>query len=259
MNATEAFNLRRDPLRLVFSKAPWTGAWFLFASLFTGSALFAIALAAVTGGAALGLTLVGIPLLITAAGVIRWCADAERTRLRPLLGGIAARYRETTGPGLLAWFDTRWRDPATWRDVGYLLGLYVPLFVLDGLVLTIWLTLLAGITLPIWYWAPWQTIHGVRYHGYQLGVFPNGPHGHPAYGFYIDTLSRALLAAAVSLILFLLFNYVLVATARLHASTARALLSTPEDPLREAKEILSQPGPLFSDESAAYSGIPNER
>jgi hypothetical protein len=47
---------------------------------------------------------------------------------------------------------------------------------------------LAGVTLPIWYWAPWQTIHGVRYHGYQLGYFPNGPHGHPGYGLYIDTL-----------------------------------------------------------------------
>jgi hypothetical protein len=98
----------------------------------------------------------------------------------------------------------------------------------------------------------------VRYHGYQLGYFPNGPHGHPAYGLYIDTLPRALLAAGVSLILFMLFNYVLIATARLHASTARALLSTPEDPLRAAKEILSHPGPLFFDESAAYSGRPNQ-
>jgi hypothetical protein len=253
MNATEAFSLRRDPLRLVFSKAPWTGAWFLFASLFTGTVLFGVALAAVTTGAALAVTLAGIPLLIAAAGVLRGCADAERARLRPLTGGLAARYRETTGPGLLARLRTRWRDPATWRDVAYLVGLYVPLFVLDCLVLTIWLTFLAGITLPIWYWAPWQSIHGVRYHGYQLGYFPNGPHGHPAYGLYIDTLPRALLAAAVCLILFLLFNYVLVATARLHVNTARALLGAQEDPLREAKEILGRPGPLHFPEDAARS------
>jgi hypothetical protein len=37
---------------------------------------------------------------------------------------------------------------------------------------------------------------------------------------------------------------VLVATARLHATIARALLSAPEDPLREAKEVLRRPGPL---------------
>jgi len=244
MNAIEAFSPRRDPLRLAFSKAPWAGAWYLFASLFAGTALFGITLAAVACGVVFGVTVAGIPLLIAAAGVVRWCADAERARLRPLLGSIATRYNEATGQGLLGRLGTRWRDPATWRDVAYLLGLYVPLFALGLTVVTIWLVLAAGITLPIWYRVPWQTIHGVRYHGYQLGYFPNGPHGHPGYGFYIDTLPRALLAAAVFLILFLLFNYVVVAAARLHAVTARALLRAPEDPLRQAREILSRPGPL---------------
>jgi hypothetical protein len=244
MNAAAALSPRRDPLRLVFSKAPWMGAWYLLASLFTGTALFGITLAAVTGGALFGVTVAGIPLLIAAAGVVRWCADAERARLRPLLGDIAGRYVEAAGDALLGRLATRWRDPATWRDVAYLLGLYVPLFALNCLVLAIWLTFFAGITLPIWYWAPWQTIRGVRYHGYQLGYFPNGPHGHPGYGFYVDTLPRALAAAAVFVILFLLFNYVVVATARLHAVTARALLRAPEDPLRDAREILSRPGPL---------------
>ena len=73
-----------------------------------------------------------------------------------------------------------WRDPAIWRDIAYLLGMFVPLVTLDLIVLTVWLVLLAGITLPAWYWAPWQTIYGVRFHGAQLGYFPNGPHGHPA-------------------------------------------------------------------------------
>ena len=70
--------------------------------------------------------------------------------------------------------------------------------------------------------------HGVSgiatVHGVQLGYFPNGPHGHPSWGLYVDTLPKALLVAAVCLILFLLFNYVLVATARAHAAVARALL-----------------------------------
>ena len=101
----------------------------------------------------------------------------------------------------MARLRTRWRDPATWRDIAYLLGMYVPLVTLDLIVLTLWLTFLAGITLPVWYWAPWQSIHGTRFHGYQLGYFPNGPHGHPGYGLYIDTLPKALLAAAVSLVL----------------------------------------------------------
>ena len=45
---------------------------------------------------------------------------------------------------------------------------------------------------------------------------------------------------------FLIFNYVLVATARAHAAVARGLLGPAEDPLRQAKEVLGRPGPLSS-------------
>jgi len=239
-----ALGLRRDPVRLVLSKAPWSAAWYLAGYLFIGTALFAVALTAVLTGAVLGITLAGIPLLIAAAAVVRWCADVERGRLLPRYGDVEGGYRVPAGPGIMAQLSTRWQDPATWRDIAYLLGLYVPLVTLDVIVLTLWLTFLAGITLPAWYWAPWQSIHGTRFHGYQLGYFPNGPHGHPGYGLYIDTLPKALLAAAVSLILFLLFNYALVAAARAHTAAARALLGRQEDPLGEAKEVLRRPGPL---------------
>jgi hypothetical protein len=42
-----------------------------------------------------------------------------------------------------------------------------------------------------------------------------------------------------------------VATARLHA-VARALLHAPEDPLREAEEVLSRPGPLTEFDPAGF-------
>jgi ABC-type Fe3+ transport system permease subunit len=103
---------------------------------------------------------------------------------------------------------------------------------------------LAGITLPVWYWAPWQTIHGVRYHGYQLGYFPNSQHGPGGWGLYVNTLPVAFAVAAVCLVLFLIFNYAVVATARAHAAVARGLLGPAEDPLREAKDVLERPGPL---------------
>jgi hypothetical protein len=239
-----ALSLRRDPLRLAMSKAPWSAAWYLTGYLVIGTFLFAVALTAALTGAVLAITLAGIPVLVAAAAVLRWCADVERARLRPRYGDVVGDYRGPAGPGVMARLRARWQDPATWRDLAYLLGMYVPLFTLDLIVLALWLTFLAGITLPAWYWAPWQSIHGTRFHGYQLGYFPNGPHGHPGYGLYIDTLPKALLAAAVSLILFLLFNYALVATARAHTAAARALLGRPDDPLREAKEVLRRPGPL---------------
>lgn len=253
-----ALSLRRSPFRLVASRSLWAGAWYLLGYQVIGWVLFSVALTMALTGAFLSVTLIGIPVLVSAAVTIRWCADVERVRLRTVLREpCVGRYRQAIRPGLIENVRTRWRDPATWRDVGYVIGLFIPLVVLDLAVLAIWLVFLAGITVPAWYWAPWQTIHGVRYHGWQLGYFPNGPHGHPGYGLYIDTLPKALLAAAVCLVLFLLFNYVLVATARLHAAAARALLSAPEDPLREAKEVLVRPGPLQKF-TGGLGGVPPE-
>jgi hypothetical protein len=68
--------------------------------------------------------------------------------------------------------------------------------------------------MPIWYWAPWQTVHGVRYHGYELGYHPNGPHGPGGRGLHVNTLPEAFAVAAVCLVLFLIFNYAVVATTR---------------------------------------------
>jgi hypothetical protein len=254
MTGISALRLRRDPFRLVTSRGLWACAWYLLAYQVVGWALFAVALTAVTAAICLGITLAGLPLLIGAAAVIRSCANVERRRLRTVLGApVTGRYREVTVDGIMARVRARWRDPATWRDIAYLLGMFAPLVILDFIVLTVWLVFLAGITLPAWYWAPWQSVGGKTFHGYELGVFPNGPHASPAYGLYIDTLPKALLAAAVCLILFLLFNYVLVATARAHAAVARGLLRAPQDPLAEAKEVLRRPGPLAD---SALNGRP---
>jgi hypothetical protein len=239
-------SLSRNPLRLMVSAGLWRAVWYLAGYVFAvGWVLFSAGFTATVTAAVFSITLVGLPLLIAAAEVLRWCAGVERARLRQVLTApVSGGYRSVAGMGLIAGAKSRWRDPATWRDAAYLIGLWAPLFTLDTAVLTVWLTFLAGITLPVWYWAPWQTIHGVRYHGYQLGYFPNGPNGPGGVGLYVDTLPKALLAAAVFAILFLLFNYVVVLTARAHAAVTRSLLRAPTDPLAEAKEVLAGPGPL---------------
>jgi hypothetical protein len=239
--------LYRNPLRLLFSASPWRAVGYLAVYVFiTGWLLFSVALTTTVTAACLAITLAGIPLLVAAAAVLRGCANVERGRLRRMLPEpVRGSYQRPTRPGLMAEVRTRWHDRATWRDVAYLIGLWVPLFILDTIVFSIWLTLLAGITLPIWYWAPFQHYpHGLTVHGVQFGYFPNGPNGPGHWGVYVDTLPKALLAAAVCLVLFLLFNYVLVLTARAHARIARSLLRAPVDPLAEAKEVLARPGPL---------------
>jgi hypothetical protein len=250
--------LSRNPLRLLVSAGPWRAVWYLAGYVFAvGWVLFSAGLTATVTAAVFSITLVGIPLLIAAAEVLRWCAGVERARLRQVLTApVSVGYRSVAGLGLIAGAKIRWRDPATWRDTAYLIGLWAPLFTLDTAVLTIWLTFLAGITLPVWYWAPWQTIHGVRYHGYQLGYFPHGPNGPGGTGLYVDTLPKALLAAAVFAAAFLLFNYVVVLTARAHAAVARSLLRAPTDPLAEAKEVLTRPGPLGPLQNKIENGRP---
>jgi hypothetical protein len=119
-----------------------------------------------------------------------------------------------------------------WRDLGYLVALWLPLAPLDVTVLSVWTALLAGITLPFWYWLPRGTeavgyVHGGTVHGLPIGYFPHGPAGPGGVGLYIDTMPRAVLAAAISGALFLLFNYLLVRAARAHAGAARALLGAP--------------------------------
>jgi hypothetical protein len=243
--------LYRNPLRLVASGSPWCAAAFLAGYVFVaGWLLFAIAVTATVTSVAFMITLAGIPLLVASAVVLRGCASAERVRLRPVLAGpVRGGYRPVTRPGIMGQVRTRWRDAATWRDLVYLIGLWPPLFALDTAVLTVWITLLAGVTLPAWYWAPRGNVgvgyvNGAPVHGVTLGYFPNGPHGAGGWGLYVDTLPKALLAAAVFLVAFLLFNYVLVLTARAHARIASALLRAPADPLAPAKEVLSRPGPL---------------
>jgi hypothetical protein len=114
-------------------------------------------------------------------------------------------------------------------------------------VVAIWAWFASWITLPLWYWAPWTDYHGIKYHGMQLGFyFPQDrrPGGAGTIGIFVDTLPKALIVAAAGLVGLLIFNYVIVATARMHARVARALLRPPADPLAEVKAALATPGPL---------------
>lgn len=242
--------LRRNPVSLALSGGLWAAAGYLGGYLVLGWLLFSIAFVVGSTTLALAITLAGLPLLIVTAAVARGCANLERGRLRTVITEpVTGRYRTVTRPGIMAQVGTRWGDPATWRDLAYLVGLFVPLMTLDFTVTVIWLAFLAGITLPFWYWAPTGNAgvgysNGTGAHGVAIGYFPHGPNGAGAAGLYVDTLPKALLAAAAFLVLFLLFNYVLVGAARLHAAIARALLRAPTDPLAAAKKVLAGPGPL---------------
>jgi len=243
--------LSGHPLQRKWWATTWRAGRYLLAYQATGWLLFSTALTAATIAAALSVTLAGIPLLVAAACVVHGCASAERSRLGQVLGEpVPHRYREpdqTPPPGLIARARAHWHDTATWRELAYLAGLFVPLVVLGCVVLAVWLTLAAGVTLPLWYWAPFSHFaHGVTVRGVQLGYFPNGPSGPGGWGIYVDTLPKALLTALACLLVLVPFTYIVVLAARTHAAVALTLLGPPEDPLAAAKEVLRRPGPLPS-------------
>jgi hypothetical protein len=248
MSAATASRLRprRDPLRLLLSAEPWTAVAYLASYLLVGTGLFVVAITVLVTAASLSILWIGIPLLAAAAVLVRGCAEVERGRLRMIAPEPVPRaYLKVTGPGVSEQVKTRWQDPATRRDVAYLVGMYVPLLVLDAVVFGLWLGFLGGTTVPLWYWSIPQTFdNGQTAHGLSFGYFPNGPHGHGAIGLWVGDLPAALLAAALSLVLLLLCNYLVVITARVHGRIARALLGPPIDPLAAAKQMLANPGPL---------------
>ncbi len=240
-----------NPLRLVFSGGLWRAAGYLISYLAVSWLLISVALTAATVAAALAVTLLAAPLLIAAAQAVHWCAGVERTMLRQVQDEPASpRFSQPGAGSLRARAKAAWTDAATWRELGYLAGLWAPLYALDTIVLSIWLSLLAGVTLPAWYWAPRGSdmagyVHGTQLqHGVPIGYFPHGATGPGAIGLFVGSLPRALLAAAVFAVLFALFSYVLVATARMHARVARSLLGPPVDPLEDARGVMTGPGPL---------------
>jgi hypothetical protein len=242
---TDSLRLYPNPLRQVVSPTTWRATWFLLAYLVVSWLLFGAVLAAGITAATLAITLAGLPLLIAAAAVIRGCASAERWRLHPLLGHrVSSGYRDLSGIGLAARVRASWTDVAVWRDLAYLGGLFPVLWALDLTVLTVWLALVGCVALPVWYRFSDQTYQGHTYHGAAFGYFPHGPHGRGAIGIFVDTPGKAIMLAALFLVLSLLFQYVVVLTARMHARIAYSLLRAPVDPLAGAREVLERPGPL---------------
>jgi len=248
--ADDRLQLRVNPVRLLFSASPWIAVGYLLTYLVVSGVLFSIVITTMTLTAVLAVTVALVPLLIATAAVVRGCAEAERFRLRQVLRQpVRGRYPAPAGPGLWRRARQAWTGGSTWRDVAYLAGLWVPLYALDTIVVTAWATALAGTTLPLWYRhvsdvcfgsCPGQSVPGVMF-----GSFPDGPHGAHASGLWIyHSIGPALAVAAGCLIVFLLLNYVVVATARLHAHVARAVLRGASDPLEPVNAVLAQPGPL---------------
>ncbi|MFJ4774874.1 sensor histidine kinase [Streptomyces sp. NPDC088762] len=99
---------------------PWRAAGYLAGSALTGIPVLLALVLLATAGAALGVVLVGLPLLALLGLVGIPTGAVERRRLRLVDTEPAPTpHRTPAEPGLAAWARLRYREQATWRELGY--------------------------------------------------------------------------------------------------------------------------------------------
>jgi signal transduction histidine kinase len=127
---------------------------YLLLALPLGVAEFAFLVTAISFGFGTAVTLIGLPVLVGTIYASRWLADLERRLIRKLLGTeIPSPYRPDPGGRWWRRVTARLADPATWKDLAFLL-LQLPLGIVSFTVTVAVLALGLGTLLePVYYWA----------------------------------------------------------------------------------------------------------
>ncbi|MFL6219385.1 MAG: sensor histidine kinase, partial [Actinomycetes bacterium] len=204
----------------------WTATIYLLASMFVGLAWFSILSVGLALGA--GLLIIWVGVLVLALTLLAWRGGAwlERRWVRAMLGvHIPEPYRPIP-PGSL-WRRARVLagDPATWKDLTYLILLFPLGIVWFVVTTTLWSFGLGGLTAPLWYWIPSSG---------EVALFSNGDRSY----FVLDTLPEALLACVVGAALCVVAAWAVKAMATAHGALALALLGPSDSQLRARVEAL---------------------
>jgi signal transduction histidine kinase len=124
---------------------------YLSLSMFTAVVTFALSITLTFAGIGTTVVWVGIPILMVATMLWRGAAQMERNWMRVTLGvDIPAPYRQPTpDTGMVRRWRSQVADPATWRDMAYVV-LRLPLSAIEFSVTTaLWAIPLSMIALPI--------------------------------------------------------------------------------------------------------------
>src|SRR4051812_20840404 len=188
---------------------------YLLLTLPLGIVYFAVligGLASAVGGA----FIIGIPLFVALMFLWRALARLQRALLRRLLDvDIEDPYRPPFSATRLGRIRDRATDPATWKDLAYLLLLMPMGFVSFTLVVCLSLSAAAFLTIALWAWAVPD--------GVDIGLLT--VHGE----------AQALLVTPVAIPLWMLFLLAVRGLVAMHGSVARALLSPSPDPVMTAR------------------------
>jgi signal transduction histidine kinase len=185
---------------------------YLLVAGLLGVTEFVFLVVAISLGVGLAITLIGIPILILSVYAWGGLAEGERRIIAALTGTVIPNPYRPAPAGASRWGRLRARlaDPATWKDLAFLL-LQFPFGLVSFIVAVVVLSLgIHGVALPLWYWA---VPDGVDY-----GIFT------------VDKLWEALAIMPVGALLLLLGIPALSALGRLYVGYAEVLLGSNVDP-----------------------------
>jgi signal transduction histidine kinase len=202
-------------VRALFPERLGRRVGFLLLTLPLGLVYFCVlivGLASAVGGA----FIIGIPLFVALMFLWRALARFERRLLRRLLDvSIEDPYRTPVSATRLGRIRDRVTDPATWKDLAYLL-LLLPI----GIVSFTVVVCLAGTAVGLLTVAAW---------GWSL------PDGADLGFMHVDSVWEGVLVLPLALPVWLLFLLAVRGLVALHGGFARALLTASPDPVMAAR------------------------
>ena len=157
-----------------------TATIYLLLSMFVGLTWHVV----LAVGLTVGTLVIWVGVFVLALTVLAWRGGAwlERRWVRAMLGvQIPDPYRPAPSGSLWRRARVMASDPATWKDLAYLVVLF-PLGLLWFVVtVTLWTTALGLLTAPLWYWIPPEGA---------ISIYDNGD----GTTLVLDTLPEVLLA-----------------------------------------------------------------
>jgi signal transduction histidine kinase len=217
----------------------WSTTGYLFLTPIAGSLWLTLLIPGASLGAGLLIIWVGLPILVLTVALGRVGARVERWLLRAALGvDVGDPYRRPIHGSVWARLRVRAGDPATWRDLTYLL-LLTPLGTLWAvLVAVLWAVPLALATMPLWFWVP----EGGRSPLLSLG-------GDPL--LVVDTLPEVLVGLLLGLALAVPAAHAVLGLGQMHAAVARGLLGPTDAALARRVQALEVTRARAMDAAAA--------
>jgi hypothetical protein len=129
-------------------------AAYLMVGLATSVVALGVWLTMVTLSLTLAVFVIGLPVMLASAFVFRWTAELDRRNTSVYLGrSVRGRYRDHRAATLLGRLAATFRDPQTWRDLGWLMAHSIVGFTFGVAGLTLVASVAGTALLPLWYWS----------------------------------------------------------------------------------------------------------